>query len=297
MGDQLNGEDRFLIALQDTTMSSSTGGIGLLVEYNGSAWEGTSVISGFQKPLAGMIVADREYLYGGEPSVVMGQASSGVRRHRDGSGVFTDTDHFLSLNTNRPAQAYKGVSNGNPAIWGIGILNRAIYKAEYTGPANSTDYLTNGNWSNVLVLGGSSGSTYSVGDAGSTIQISGTTYGMCWIGYDGTIGATTGTRVMFAVLDSGAATVVFVQENASGMLEVIDLLGSGGSYAISGAENASACTFSPANDTLYVQWDKTTAPQAHGLIALDLSGPSITESDTLMTRSSAALLMLESSIF
>ncbi|MGB0425099.1 MAG: hypothetical protein ACPGED_12280, partial [Flavobacteriales bacterium] len=91
--------------------------------------------------------------------------------------------------------------------------NSAIAKRIFTGSTDA-NYLNNSNWSSTVITAGTLNTPVantSAGSIGSNIGFS-ECIGIARIGFDGTLGAVSGTNMMLAVLDNGNKSIVFVQE-------------------------------------------------------------------------------------
>lgn len=93
--------------------------------------------------------------------------------------------------------------------------NSVIAKRAFNG-ATDAEYLNNSQWAASLVVAGvlnSSVANTSSGSTGSSIGFN-SVNGLALIGFDGVVGAASGTLMMIAVLDKGNRSIVFVQEQA-----------------------------------------------------------------------------------
>lgn len=91
----------------------------------------------------------------------------------------------------------------------------SIAKRTFTGTTDA-QYIVNSNWSATSVAAGQLNNFVAntgVGTSGSSIGLGAIT-GLCRIGYDGVLGATSGTLMMIAALDATNESIVFLQEQS-----------------------------------------------------------------------------------
>jgi hypothetical protein len=101
--------------------------------------------------------------------------------------------------------------------------NSAVAFRGFNGSTDS-DYLNNSQWSSTSIVAGqlnTIATNTASGTVGSAIRFS-SVNGLCLIGFDGVVGAASGSLMMIAALDKGNNSVVFLQEQ-SGSSDLVQI--------------------------------------------------------------------------